>query len=186
MCQKKIVFVFAYFVIVLPVRAGFDITSTANGRLVGMRSNQSQVIEAGKSLQVSSDEPQMLEFSDRMPVLLVPFGNSSEVKIDSPQVDATFNRRTQEEASKLLSPLMSDVVRLQSMIQKKQFKEAREKMTSLKTRYPEVPFLEFMWGSLLAVTGDRDGARKAIERGLAAHPDYEDGQVFLKRLKGER
>jgi predicted Zn-dependent protease len=103
----------------------------------------------------------------------------------SPKITTLLSKNTEEQASKLLSPLIFEFVQIQNLIQQKNLKEAEEKIVSLKNRYPNVAFLDFVWGSILALKGNREAAKTAVIRALATHPDYEEGKSFLQRLEGE-
>jgi tetratricopeptide (TPR) repeat protein len=167
------------------VHAGIHLSVRTEGKATGLKTREVMKLGKNSKLKLDSTEPHLIELDDRLPVVLVPYGNSSAIELDPPAVDTAFKKRAQEEGSAMLSALMNDVNRIQRMIHRKRFEEANESLERLKERYPNVRFLDFISGSILAMRGDRQGAIEATERALEAHPDYEEGRSFLKQLKGE-
>lgn len=165
--------------------AKVELITSGEGKALGLRTHQEQAFSSDKKISLSSTEPILLEFADRIPVLLVPISEGGEIKVDSPTVSSVLSKNTEEQASKLLSPLIFEFVQIQDLIKQKHLKEAEEKIVVLKNRYPNVAFLDFVWGSILALNGNREAAKTAVQRALASHPDYEEGKIFLKSLEGE-
>lgn len=127
--------------------------------------------------------PLQIDIKGHLPIVLIPVKEGiTEVKINPPSYKEAIQSYGQKEMSLILSGLMIEVQAIQKLIQKRQLDKAMEKVGQLQTQYPELPFLNFIKGSILFLQGKKGEARDSVKKAMEDHPDYEEGKNFLKNL----
>jgi hypothetical protein len=127
--------------------------------------------------------PLQIEVKGHLPVILVPVAEGiTEVKVNSPSYKEAIQSYGQREMSEQLSLLMMEVQTIQKNLQKRELDKALARITQLQGSYPELPFLDFIRGSVLFLQGKKNDARDAVKKAMEAHPDYEEGKNFLRNL----
>jgi hypothetical protein len=142
--------------------------------------------KAGVASTVDLSEPLQITSATRIPIILVPiYSGHADINMDSPQTKDALVNADQKAVSTLLSTLMANIADVQNLIQKKRYSEATSQLDLLRTKYPDVKFLEFIRASILLLQGNRSEAQKTTEDALKFHPDYLEGKRFLEKLKGK-
>lgn len=131
------------------------------------------------------DEPTWVVEKERVPVLIFPVSKDAvSIELNSPSTRRDGKEFSALSVDQQLSDLLKQFVEIQKLVQTKNKEEALNKAYALKSKYPDVAFLNFLLASVLVVNGNKSDAERALERGLASHPEFQDGKVMLQKLRG--
>jgi predicted Zn-dependent protease len=157
-----------------------------HGQMTNLTTQEVIQIKGETDFELLLKAPHLINLNGRIPVLFVPVQPGlSQVKLNPPTFKEAVGDTAQIEIGKIVSNLMVGIQDIQTEIRRKNLDRAFEKLEQIEKQYPRVTYLEFIKGSIYLLQGNKSQARKAVERGLEAHPDYKEGQEFLKSLGGE-
>lgn len=163
------------------------VKSRSNSVIQFLQSKKTVELKRGQEVEVDLKEPAQVTSPDHIPIVLVPLNRGSDtVELDAPTIKDKLDEVNQDEVNRQLSAALLEVAEIQSLIQKKKLQDAQVRLRALQKTYPKVKFLGFIKASLLLLNGNREEARAVAEDALKAHPDYEDGKLFLQSIGGKR
>jgi hypothetical protein len=159
--------------------------SADSGKIEDLGAKTTQSITGGVDLDLKLASPSLVSLDGRVPMILVPVQpGSSQVNLNPPLIKDLMAGPKQKEIGDSLTEIMMGITSIQKDIQKRDVENASFKLDQMRKKYPDVDFLDFIYGSILLLKGEKEEARKAVARALEAHPEYKDGQDFLKALGG--
>lgn len=167
----------------------FDVKliSPENGEVVDLSSQVKTAIKGTEALSIELTEPKFVQIEGRIPVLLVPVRDGvSEVKIDPPSIKDATSHMMQGDLSQGVAEIVQGIEEVRSEIRAKNYDRAMTRLQSIQSRYPKVAFLEFVKASIYFLQGRKADARTAASVGLKSHPNFEEGQKFLKSLGSDQ
>lgn len=168
------------------VARAFDLTVTNNAVITDVSSGRKSHVKAQESFVVNERNPLWIDSPGRVPVLVVPLRTQSgQVKVDSLPIQKAFAESVEVKIDKELSIMLMQIGDIQALLGEKKFSSALQKVSELKTQYPNVRYLDFIEASASFLVGDRSRALSALESGLLAHPDYRPGLQLYKNLGGK-
>lgn len=160
--------------------------SSDNATLIDLANQTKQEISGNNNTDIILSTPMQVDIKGHLPILLIPIKDGvTEVKLNPPSYKEAINTYGQKEMSNIVSEIFIDIQLIQKKIQTRDAAGAMSLITSLQNKYPNVAFLDFIRGSILFLQGQKSEARTAVKKALESHPDYEEGQKFLKSL-GEK
>ncbi len=154
----------------------------SKGSVEQLHSKERVDLEAGQAFAWDGKEPVAVFQKDMLPIVVVPGDFKGDVNVKAMRIKDAYQEKVQELADAALSEILVGVTEIQKLSRKRHFKLAQDRYRLLRSQYPNVKFLDFIGASLSMLTGDRPGARVLATQGLKAHPDYEDGKVFVESL----
>lgn len=177
----------------IPAGAIFDhdfnvkLMTPESGEIIDLSSQAKTSIKASEPLNLELNEPKFVQVEGRIPVLLVPVKDGiSELKIDPPSIKDATSHMMQGDLSVGVAEIVQGIEEVRSEIRNKNYDRAMTRLQSIQGKYPKVAFLEFVKASILFLQGRKSEARTAASIGLKSHPDFEEGQKFLKSLGSDR
>jgi predicted Zn-dependent protease len=159
--------------------------ATESGVLFNIEEQKTTALPANTVVDYKLESPTFVNLDGRIPVLLVPTrSGASELELNPPTAKDAVGRAAQEEVSRIVSDVYVGIQEVQRDIQRKNFDRASVKVEELLRKYPDVGFLHFTRGSVLFLQGKKKSARRAVMKALESHPDFKEGQEFLKAIGG--
>jgi len=163
------------------------IIPSGNGEVVDLASQTKVQMKASEAISVSLTEPKIVQLDGRIPMMIVPIKDGiSEIRIDPPTIKDATAHLTQTELSNNVAEIVQGIEEVRAELRAKSYDRAMNRLQQIQAKYPKVAFLEFIKASILFLQGRKSEARSAASIGLQAHPDFEDGQKFLKSLGSDR
>ena len=157
----------------------------AGGKLEILSDKSTRDVPGGVDTELTLKGPALVTLENRIPMVLIPvLPGTTDLALNPPAVKEVVAAPRQREVGDAISEIMMGITSIQKSVQRSDVDAASAKLDDLRKRFPEVRFLDFVSGSVLLLKGEKEAARKAVQRGLEAHPDYRDGQEFLKALGG--
>jgi hypothetical protein len=170
-----------------PPCAGFELNVNADSVLHDLKSGEKRELRAGTPFSVNEKNPLWISAQGRIPVLVVPLAaQGSQVSVESPRAEQVFKEEKDLKIDDTLSEVMLYFSEIHRLIAQRNLPVAAQKVTELRTKYPNVKFVNFIEGSVAFLNGDRDKALSLINAGLTAHPSYEPGIEMKKKLEGAK
>jgi tetratricopeptide (TPR) repeat protein len=165
--------------------AAVKLRANESGQIVDLQQQTTTPIKGDVPLDLKVSAPAMVKLDGRIPVILIPIqAGQSEIKLNPPSYKEAAGQTAQKEISYLVSEIMMGIQVVQKEIQKKNYDQAMARLDEMQKKYPNVPFFDFIRGSILFLQGKKSKARKAVTRALEAHPNYQEGKDFLKAIGG--
>ncbi len=123
----------------------------------------------------------------KVPVIILPVNDStSRLDLNSPLIENQMMTATKNTIDLDLSKIMVEVIEIQKYLSQGRENLARTNLSRLMKERPDLEFLHFLSASVSLLSGDKKMAIEELERGLAIHPEYQDGKEMLKKLKGSK
>lgn len=193
MLSKKILILIASIVIVdnsyafIEEPVSVSMRTTEHGQMTNLTTQEVTQIKGETDIDMTLVAPLWITLNGRVPVLAIPVQQGhSTIKVNPPLFKDAVGDMAQVEIGKIVSNLMVSLQEVQGLVRKKELDKAMAKIEEIEKLYPRVTFLEFVKASIYLLKGNKSMARQATERGLEAHPDYREGQDFLKMLDGKK
>jgi len=156
-----------------------------NGTIEDLSKQTKEPLARETDLTMQINSPRVVKIEGRIPVLVVPTDSGdSVIKLNPPFEKEVSSKASQKDISFSVSQIMVGIESIQKSIQKKNYESANSQLEDLEKKFPDVAFLGFVRGSLDLIQGQKSKARKAVLHALESHPDYKEGQEFLKALGG--
>lgn len=189
--MKSLLSIFlAYSFLLIPLSKAADIVLDTDTSIKYIRSGKQDTILKGQKYHYTTTEPVLLEKDGKLPLLLVPINYNSDIQINQPNLSENQKNNDQEVSKQNLNFAMSEltlqVFQIQKYISLNQLDEAKNSLTKIKGKYPDVIALEFLSVSVLLLESKKKEAITRLEEALKKLPDYSDGQTLLKVLKNDQ
>lgn len=157
--------------------------SIENGSITDLATQNKQELLKNNDTELTISTPLQVDILGHLPVILIPLKEgTTDIKLQPPSYKDAINTYGQNEISHIVSKMFIDIQLVQKKIQLRDLSGAMSTINELQKNYPNVAFLDFIKGSILFLQGQKSEARTAIKKALEAHPDYEEGQKFLKSI----
>lgn len=164
-----------------------SIVTAAPGESVDLTTQSKQEIQKDQPVKIMLNDPQLIQLDDRIPVILVPVKSGiNEVKVDPPTIKDATQHLVQGEISKNIAEIIQGIEEAKSLLRRKEYDAALNRVQQIQAKYPKVAFLEFVKASIYLVQGRKADARTAASIGLKSHPDFEDAKKFLQSIGAEQ
>jgi len=139
---------------------------------------------SGESHILNKDEVALISSPDKMPILVFPAASTSRIDLQLPELPLYIQKKVEKEADLALAQVFAESMQIQALIQERKLDEAKQRLDSLQGKFPDIKFLEFTRASLLFLMGDSQTALQVAEDALQLFPSYQQGQEFVKSLRG--
>lgn len=155
-----------------------------------LKSGKKEIVQKGQKYSFLGAEPALIEKEGKIPVLLLPLNNNSDIQLNltnaneiSKSVDAEILRQNLNSA---MNELIINIFQIQKYISQGKFDEAKKILSKSATKYPDTDALDFLNVSIMLLENKKSEALSFLERALKKNPDYPEGQALLKQLKAEQ
>lgn len=152
----------------------------------GVQTRKKFSARSGRSFEWDGTEPLLVSQEENVPLILVPFDFKGDLNVKAIPLREFMSRRIQRTVEETLSDLLGKVVEIQKLSRAGDYTLAYDRYAQLKTRYPDVAFLDFIGASLRLLKGDKVGAMTLAQRASELHPDYAEGKRFINELSAKK
>ena len=148
-----------------------------------METGSVQNVKAGEKTKIE-EASVLISAEGFLPLLIIPQLNSTRsVSVNGVSAKPIIDKAVLEISNKKVSDLLVGVVSLQRLIEDKKVRDASSQVVQLKQKYEGITFLDFLHASILLLEGRKNEALIMAENALKKMPDYEEGKIFVERLK---
>jgi hypothetical protein len=176
-----------FFLIVLtlhPMEAfSFDLMLSLDGDVQNLVTGEKKSVSKDEKLLILDRQPRLIESPGRIPVLLVPVSSDGgAITVNSPSTMDMIKEAKDLKIDNELSEVLLKLGEIQFLMAQKKLSIAQQKISELKTQFPNVRYLDFFDASIAFLLGDRTRALASVTTGLKAHPDYSPGLKLQESL----
>lgn len=151
----------------------------SNGESATIRANQAQKIETNEAFMIRS--------RGRVPVLVAPMpASDSEINVNAPEVDNWMPDQVSRKIAMDLNFIMAEFETIRAHLKDKNPDKALAVVRSIKNKYPQLSYVNFLEASALVMKSDFAQAKLRLEEGLKDFPDHRSGQELLRALRGNQ
>lgn len=145
--------------------------------------NRSVELKANTNTALESREAFIIKSPGRVPVLVAPVPSSDNlVEIEAPEVDQWPPKLITMKIASELNTLLAEFDDIRAALKDNEPDKALDKVRTVRSRYPELSYFNFLEASALVMKGDRKQAVTKLKEGLKDFPNQESALELLRAL----
>jgi len=162
--------------------ATLELTMINKGETVNVESKERTAFSAGETIKVDSGVV-WIEQENHVPIIVYEANSNSKLNVQAPKIEEALYKQKQVQIDAEISEVLLKYSAIQRNIKTRRIDDAVKDITQLRTKFPNVAFLDFLEASVAVVKGDSEKAKSLLKRGLVSHPDFEEGKKLLQQLE---